>query len=294
MGALAVGRVSKIAALATVALLLGGTACGERKEPTGPLVQIYPVTVQGAADRPAVVQSVPHRIVPLGPGPRRILEALGLQRRTVSVNDSLVGLPLVHQIRRARPDLVVASSDSDPLDLARARSATHAAVYVEPDSSIDDVARAIGDIGLLTGRPVAARRVTASIEHTRRRLAARLSGYPLVSTFVDLGDFTTVPSRSLLGDLVAEARGKNVAGASPEQGPFPLRRLARLDPQAYVTTSDAGRTLADLRANAVTKRLRAVRTGRFGIVPTRLVTPGPGIGAALERVARILHPDAFR
>jgi ABC-type Fe3+-hydroxamate transport system substrate-binding protein len=81
--------------LAGALLLLGGTACGERAEPTGSLVQVYPVTVQGAGDRPAVVSAVPRRIVPLGAGPRQILKALGLERRTVTVNDSLVGLPLV-------------------------------------------------------------------------------------------------------------------------------------------------------------------------------------------------------
>ena len=55
------------------ALLLAGTACGERNEPTGPLVQVYPVTVQGAGERPAIVGGVPHRIVSLGAGPRQIL-----------------------------------------------------------------------------------------------------------------------------------------------------------------------------------------------------------------------------
>jgi len=280
--------------LAAAALLLAGTACGERKEPTGPLVQIYPVTVQGAGERPAVVKSVPHRIVPLGSGPRRILRALGLQAQTVTVNDSLVGLPLVDQIRRARPDLIVASGDADPLDLARARSSTHAAVYVEPDNSLDDVLRAIDDIGLLTGKPVAARKVSGKIERTRRRITARLSGYPVVTVFVDRGEFTTVSGQSLLGDLVREARGSSVAGASPEQGPFSLRRLAKLDPQVYLATSDSGTTLARLRANPLTKRLRAVRKHRFGVLPVRLVAPGPDVGAALVEVARILHPDAFR
>jgi iron complex transport system substrate-binding protein len=276
------------------ALLLAGTACGERKEPTGPLVQIYPVTVQGAGERPAVVDGVPHRIVPLGPGPRQVLKALGLKSRVVSVNDSLVGLPLVAQIRHAKPDLIVASADADPLDLARARSSTRAAVYVEASGSLDDVARAIGDIGLLTGKPVAARRLTASILRSRRDVEKRVSGAPVVSVFVDEGGFQTVPAQSLLGDLVREARGTSVAGASPEQGPFPLKRLAKLDPQAYVATSDSGVTLAKLRANAVTRKLRAVHDGRFGALPARLAVPGPEVGAALEEIARILHPDAFR
>ena len=235
----------------------------------------------------------PQRIVPLGPGPRQILRALGLGNRIVTVDDSLVGLPLVGQIRKAHPDLIVASSSADPLDLARARSATHAAVYVTPESSLADIERGIGDIGLLTGRPVVARQVAAGIESTRNRIAAKLSGSPVVRTFVDLGDFATVGSRGLIGDIVSDARGSDVAGPSPEQGPFPLKRLAQLDPKAYVVVSTNGPTLTQLRANRLTKKLAAVRSGRFGVVPARLVQPGPNVGKALVTIAHILHPDAF-
>ena len=59
-------------------LLLVGTACGERSEPTGAQLRIYPVTVQGAGERPAVEHAAPQRIVPVGPGPLNILQALGL------------------------------------------------------------------------------------------------------------------------------------------------------------------------------------------------------------------------
>jgi ABC-type Fe3+-hydroxamate transport system substrate-binding protein len=293
MGPLAVGGVRIPLVLAGTFLLLAGTACGERTEPTGALVQVYPVTAQGAGDRPAVVNAAPRRIVPLGAGPRQLLRALGLQRRTVAVNDSLVGLPLVGELRRAKPDLIIASSDTDPLDLARARAATHAAIYVEPSSSLDDVVEATGDIGLLTNQPVVARHVTAAIEKARREVSARLAGTPTVATFVDTGDFSTVPSRSLLGDLVREAHGSSVAGASPEPGPFSLRRLAQLNPAVYLATSGSGRTLAGLRAQAATRRLKAVKDGRFGVVSTGDAVPGPAVGQALVEVARILHPDAF-
>src|SRR5207237_4908850 len=99
------------APMCALALLAAGNAWGERKEPTGAVVRIYPVTVQGAGERPTILSAAPQRIVPLGPGPRRILRALGLERRTVSVNDELVGLPLVRQLRRARPALLLAASD---------------------------------------------------------------------------------------------------------------------------------------------------------------------------------------
>jgi iron complex transport system substrate-binding protein len=294
MGLMAVGGVRTRLVLVGALLLLAGTACGERPEPTGSLVDVYPVTVQGAADRPAVVSAVPQRIVPLGAGPRRILRALGLGRRTITVNDSLVGLPLVGVIRRARPDLIVASSDTDPLDLERARATTHATIYVEPGGSLDEVVGAIGDIGLLTNQPLAARHVTAAIQKTRREVAAKLQGRPTVTVFVDTGDFSTVPTRSLLGELIREAHGQSVAGPSPEPGPFPLRRLAQLDPDSYIATSGSGRTLEGLRAQPSTKRLRAVRSRHFGIVSTTTAVPGPGVGQALVEIARILHPDAFR
>jgi ABC-type Fe3+-hydroxamate transport system substrate-binding protein len=281
------------AALGAVALLLAGTACGERTEPTGATVRIYPVTVQGAGERPTSLRAAPHRIVALGSGPRRILQALGLEKRVAKVNDELVGLQLVGEIRRAHPDLIVASEDADPLDLARASSATHAAVYVEPGESLDGVERGIDDIGLLSGRPVAARHLSAAITHARRRVAARLSGYSSVSVFVDLGSFGTVGSRTLLGNLVSEARGKDIAGPAPEQGPFPLRQLVKANPDVYLATSESGTTLASLRQNRLTKRLQAVRKGRFGILSSRLVVPGPSVGSALVDVAKILHPDAF-
>jgi len=271
-------------------LLLAGTACGERSEPTGALVQSYPVTVQGASDK-TVVDAAPKRIVPVGAGPRSILKALGLGRRTVTVDDTLVGLQLVDAIRHAKPDLIVAAGETDPLDVARARSATHAAVYVEPGGSVGNVVQAIGDIGLLTGRAVQARRLTARIEAKRAAVAKAVAGSPLATAFVDTGGFATISSRTLLGDLIALAHGKSVAGTSPEQGPFPVKRLLQLDPDVYLATAGSNRTLAQLRAHAGVRRLRAVRSGRFAVLPADATIAGPQVGEALEQVARILHPE---
>ena len=292
MGALAVGRVRTALLLPVAALLLlAGTACGERSEPTGALVASYPVTVQGDGDKPTVVSAVPRRIVPVGAGPKAVLHSLGLAKRTVAVDDTLVGLPLVDAIRRAKPDLIVASSETDPLDIARARSATHSAVYVEPGSSVGNVVQAIGDLGLLMDRAVQARRLTARIEAKRQAVAKLVAGSPLVSAFVDTGGFATISSRTLLGDLIELAHGRSVAGASPEQGPFPIKRLRELDPDVYLATAGSGVTLKQLRARAGVRRLRAVQARRFATLPAEATVAGPQLGEALEQVARILHPQ---
>ena len=127
MGALAVGRMR-------IALVSGRGAAAARRDRLRRALRAdrraraasYPVNVQGAGDKPTVVSAVPRRIVP---GRRRAearsCTSLGLGKRTVAVDDTLVGLPLVDAIRRAKPDLIVASSETDPLDIARARSATH-------------------------------------------------------------------------------------------------------------------------------------------------------------------------
>ena len=66
----------------------------------------------------------------------RIMRPIGVRDEDWSIGYGATytvdGLPLVAQIKKARPDLIVASSDVDPHDLERARSATNAAVFTAP------------------------------------------------------------------------------------------------------------------------------------------------------------------
>jgi ABC-type Fe3+-hydroxamate transport system substrate-binding protein len=122
-------------------------------------------------------------------------------------------------------------------------------------------------------------------------VAKELAGTKVVTAFVDDGGFSTISTRSLLGALLTEAHGRSVAGVSPEQGPFPMRRLLQLDPDVYLATAGSGRTLQQLRERAGARRLRAVRTGRFAVLPADANVAGPQVGRALEEVAHLLHPD---
>ena len=69
---------------------------------------------------------------------------------------------------------------------------------------------------------------------------------------------------------------------------------SQLDPDVYLATSDTDLSLADLRRNPQTRKLRAIKEGRFVIADADLLEPGPAIGEGLAEVARLLHPDAFR
>lgn len=292
--------------LAFLVAALASSGCGERSEPLGELRQHYPVTVRGAGDRQTTVASRPRRIVALDPGSAELLEALGTGGQLVGVPAAVrnqgqaaqvvsrTGQVDVDAVVRLRPDLVVATAGVDQLDTALAVRQAGAALYVQPDSSVDDVLRGTIELGFLVGAPVRARQAAARVRAEVERVEAEVAGEPEVSVFVDTGFFITIPAHSLLGDLIRRARGESVAGQTPGPEPFPLARLRRLDPDVYLATSESHRTLRQLRADPRTARLSAVRDGRFAVLPSDLVLrPGPRVGQALERIARALHPDAL-
>jgi iron complex transport system substrate-binding protein len=281
--------MGRVGALLALLLVLGGSACGERSEPTGPNAHLYPVTV--TTERPIVVNEPAKRIVVLDPAAESILNGLGVGGRVVL--KQMEGAFDVRAVRRARPDLIVAAPDASEHDLSRAAAATGAIVYTAPGDSIRQVERAITQLGLLTGRPVAARRLVRRTENRRHLVAERLARVANVSVFVDTGFMTTVPDQSLIGDVLREAHGTNVFGDTSQAGPVDIPDLLRLDPQVYLATSDSEVTLKDLRVGP-TRKLRAVRDGRFVVADAVLLQPGPRIGDGLMQVARLLHPDAFR
>jgi iron complex transport system substrate-binding protein len=303
------------AAVALLASLLGATACGERSEPLGELEQPYPVTVQGVGGgEPAVLRSQPERIVALDPGSAELVIALGARDRLVGVPAGIAkgdrprqadpsaaevvspNLRIrVDEVARLEPDLIVATPSTDQLDLSYVRRETGAAVYVQPNTSVEDVLRATLELGFLVGEPVQARTVASRIREEIAAVEDRIAEEPVTTTFVDTGFFVTVPLRSLLGDLVVRARGENVAGETASAEPIPVSRLRRLDPEVYLATSDSRVTLARLRRDPRTAKLTSVKEARFRILPSDLVQrAGPYVGSALERVARALHADAFQ
>jgi len=251
----------------------------------------------------------PERIVALDAGVAETLIAVGAGDRLVGVPDGMAKGPTskarevvgqtgqvdIDGVTSLKPDLIVATPNMDELDVARAGREAGAAVYVQPTNSILNVEEGTIDLGFLVGEAARARQLVGRIEREVAEVDDRLTDAAPVSVFVDTGFFITVPERSLLGDLVLRAKGRNVAGSSSGLGPYPLADLAHANPDVYLATSDAGVTLRTLREHARLRKLRAVRKRHVEIVPVELVTrPGPRVGRGLLAVAKALHPDAFR
>jgi ABC-type Fe3+-hydroxamate transport system substrate-binding protein len=269
-------RTLALAAVAAGGLALLASGCGERAEPVGAQTDLYPVTITAADDRPFTIRAPAERIAGLDRGARAIFVALGVGDRIVGVGD--------------RPDVVVAPSATDDARLSQLAAGT--AVYVMPDTSIREIERAITQLGLITAEPAAARRLVRDIERRRVAVIAPLRGLPRVSVFVDLGRFRTASDQTLIGDLLREAGGRNVAAQAAGGGSFDVKQLVRLDPDVYIVTTDSGASLASLEKHREARLLGAVRRRRVVVVDSRLLEPGPAIGKGLQKLAGALHPGA--
>jgi ABC-type Fe3+-hydroxamate transport system substrate-binding protein len=271
----AVDRRSRLAAAAAIAVVapLLLTGCGQRSEPTGAKVELYPVTVQQPSGPPIVLTAKPDSIAALTPQAATILTSL--LGRTVETRRSA-----------GKAALVVITPES--------LSERTQNMYVAPDESVDDVERALTELGLLLDRPIRARELVAGIQSKRRLVRRRLRGVRPVTVFVDTGFYTTVSTNTLLGNMIEEAGGKNIAGSKPQTGPFSVRTLVKLDPDYYLATSDSGTKLEDLRRDKRTRKLKAVKEGHFAILADKVLQPGGQVGDELEAIAQYLHPDAFR
>jgi iron complex transport system substrate-binding protein len=282
------------------------SACGFKSEPVGALPS-FPRTAQDGQGRGVTVASQPRRIVSLDPGLTESAFAVGAgadvvagtgsegypsaaRRLVVALDDA--GRPQAARIRRLRPDLILA-----PASLADEATALgtelHVPVYVGGDGTLQAIEHDIAQVGVLTGFAVRGRTV---VENMQKRVAAIRRGVAdeaPVRVFVDNGFFDTIDPTGPVGDLIAMAGGVDVAADAEPGKPYPVAKLRAARPQVYLAVTGRGTTLAGLRRSPATKRLPAVRSGRFlPIDATALTDRGPRVVATLRQIAHALHPTA--
>lgn len=266
------------------------SACGEKSEPTGASVPLYPVSVRGADGHLVALKDRPEAIAVAGSAAVELASSLTLQVTRVGTGRGDLNLGL---IRTTKPQLILASSEIDKIAIGQAR-ALGSAVYVVPDQTLADIERALSDVSLLAGVPVQGRLLRRQVSKERERVRTALAAVEPVRVFIDLGRFTTASDSSFIGSLIAEAGGVNVAGPDVQEGPFPLKRLRRLRPEVIIIGANSGLTLAKLRHNPATRWLPAVRSGRLVRVNLQLLEPGPDSVSGLREIATALYPNAFR
>jgi len=296
------GRTSAIAALLCAAALAAAAPAGA-------------ALVRDAVGRSVAVPEAPRRIVSLAPNITEILYAVGAGDLVVGVTDYCewppeaarkphVGgfvNPSIEAVAALDPDLVLATADGNrPEDVERI-AGLGIPVYTVDTRSVAEILRTIDTVGELVGRGKPARALVGELAARREAVRARVAGLPPVPVFVaiDRRPLISAADGTFVGEMIALAGGRNVAGDSPVKYPVvSMERLLAADPAVIVDATDADRpddaaAAARWRELPGAAALTAVRTGRVHAVGDgSFFIPGPRIMDRLEHLARLLHPPA--
>ncbi len=293
-------------ALATAALL----AVALVAVPAGAL------TVRDMLGREVTLPLPPARIVSLVPSVTETIFALGAEDRLAGRTDycdyppaarakpSVGGMvnPNLETLVTLRPDLVIATDEGNREETFQQLGRLGIPTYLVHADRVAEMLDMIARVGVLTGRearvPGLVDAITRRIEAVRRAVAP----YPRPRVlYVLWPEPLIVPGRgSMLTELIELAGGASINAGDGDAYPrFSLEAAVARAPEVIILADHAsGGSMAGHPSPEKWQALSsvpAIKAGRlYSVDLSVLHRYGPRVADGLERLARIIHPEAFR
>ncbi len=266
----------------------------------------YPLRVTDALGRSVTLPAPPQRIISVAPSVTEILFALGLDRRIAGVSDAddypsekVVRKPRVggvvlnlEAVLQLHPDLIIGVAGLQRGQLQRLIALGLPVVAVDANTLADLYAQ-IRFLGMVTGTSAPALRLVEAMQARARTVTGAVSSRRMRRTYAEIwGEpLMTAGGGTFLSDLIRRAGGVNIFDDLHGWPQVSEEAVLRRDPEAIIFTYPQGRVLN----RRGWRQIAAMRAGRIATVPSSLVSrPGPRAVEGLERLARIIHPEAFR
>jgi iron complex transport system substrate-binding protein len=250
------------------------------------------------------------RIVSLAPSITETVFVLGDGDRLVGVTDYCdyppeaarkprvggISTPSFEAILARRPDLVLATSESNYEEHVQRLVSLGLPVYVIRPLDFETVLESIERIGAVLGREALARARVAAMRRDADAIVHAVAGAPRPRVlYVVWPNPLIAPGRgTLITELLQRAGGESVTGTEPLAYPrLSLETVVERRPDRIIVGRHGQGTVEELlrgweRLDAVS----AVREGRVYAVDGDLVhRPGPRMIEALRALAHALHPD---
>lgn len=289
-------------------------------------VVLFAITTVGKAEVSARDAAVPHRIVTIAPNSAEIVCGLGACDRIVGVSKFCVHPPELHDRPRVgglfdpdlekivalRPDLVVIRGRIESLEaLCKQRGI---AVYHDETDTLAGVTVCVMDLGKRLGLMKEAATLNADfrrrLQAIRRRVADRPKPRVLLTLSRQpdrLANVLTAGRGSFLDEMLEIAGGKNVFGHLEMRYPqvsaegivahrpdviIEFLPEVTLTPELRRAMLDQWRKLGSIGEHAC---VPAVANGRIHfLTDDHALIPSPRYVEIIDKVSRILHPDADR
>jgi len=268
----------------------------------------------------ALAQSAPHRVVSLVPATTEMLFAMGAGHVVVGVTSydtyppevaklpKLGGLldPNVERLFALKPDLVVVYRTQAELKQQLDRAGIPMFPYVH--RGLPDVMTTIRALGERVGFTAQANALADGMERKIGDIRSRVAGRPRPRTLLVFGrqqgtrqNIDASGGYGFLHDMLEAAGGDDVVGdIKRESVQMTTEMVLARAPEVIVEMHySASLTPAQMETEKhvwdALGSVPAVRDHRvYLVVGDEYVVPGPRLVSATERLARLLHPDAFK
>ena len=263
----------------------------------------------------------PQRIVSTAPSLTEALFALGLGDRVAGVTTYCFYPPEARRkpkigayaktdletLLRLRPDLVVVMRYYTDL---QARLASHRIPLLEvSNETLADIRQGLLAIGRAAGVESQAQERLAALDQELDGVRRRVAGRPRRRVMFVVGrtpetvrDIIVAGGNNFLNELISIAGGENVFAASAVAYPkVPAEEILARRPEVIIDRGDVidPEKAPPRHEQAVARlwgrwpQLPAVASGRvYPVASDVFVIPGPRVGEAARRLARLLHPEA--
>jgi len=271
-------------------------------------------TVTDETGRRVAVPPEVKRIVTLAPDLTETVYALGLGERLVGDTEVCdtpaaakskphVGTPVspnLESIVALHPDLVLATTSINRRETVDALRHLGIAVYSTDPHTVQGMLDSLAHIAELTGAAEPGTTLVAGLRARLDALHARLADLPLVHVlFVIWEDpLITIGQNTFVADALRWAGAESVIVSNQNWPRVGLEVVLELQPDYIVLTSDhqkaEGTESGDLKKRPGWKDLRAVEVGHVVVISEGVDRPAPGLVDAIEELAHVLHPEAFK
>ena len=271
-----------------------------------------PLTFTDQTGRRIDLPRLPARIISLVPSVTEILFAIGAQGRLVGRTDfcdypaearrkpSVGGMlsPSLEGIVALKPDLVVATPAGNRHETFNQLERLNIPVFLVNPISPSDVLDTIGRLGRLTEQDEAADRTVATMRARIETITTRVSGRPRPRVlYVLWPDPLIVPGRgALVTELITLAGGDSVTADGGQGYPrYSVEAALARNPEVIVLASHGSERSPLVREKWERfGQVPAIAAGRLYSMDGNLMHRyGPRMVDGLERLARLIHPEAF-
>ncbi|HUM17418.1 MAG TPA: cobalamin-binding protein [Candidatus Nitrosotalea sp.] len=264
------------------------------------------------AGRRVDLAAPPARIISLVPSVTEILFTIGAQDRLVGRTDfcdypaearrkpSVGGMlaPNLEDMVALKPDLVVATTAGNRLETFDQLERLKIPVFLVNPVTVSDVLDLVMRLGRVTERTEAADRVVATMRGRIEAVSARVAARPRPRVlYVVWPDPLIVPGQgALVSELIGLAGGDSVTADGGQGYPrYSMEAALARSPEVIILASHGSERSPLVHAKWERfSQVPAIAAGRLYAMDGNLMHRyGPRMVDGLERLARLIHPEAF-